>query len=311
MQDSDDEVGAVDIGDENGATQYSAPYQEQPKSAPAVSSSSSTLDPSEFLMKVATPGELVHCTVRRRKASSFFKGEDQGYELFQMLGGKERFLASARKKKQSKHPSYEFSLDRLQMMRPTDSVSNKFGKLKANYMTTNFSVLSPGANPAKMSMWDDEFDRPDGVRMREELCKVDYHKPLAGLKGTSFRSIHVSIPKVDAAGERLSKEALGSSDLHTWVLDNAHPLWNPKSKAYEMTFLNGSMKASCKNFQLLAGRVATDAAAQAALPGSDTVVLEFGKTSKEDFVLIYSWPLTGLQAFGIALSAFNHKLAYV
>ena len=35
----------------------------------------------------------------------------------------------------------------------------------------------------------------------------------------------------------------------------------------------------------------------------DTVVLQFGRVSKEEFSMDYTWPLTPLQAFCICISA--------
>ena len=55
--------------------------------------------------------------------------------------------------------------------------------------------------------------------------------------------------------------------------------------------------ASVKNFQL----VSPD--------DHDTVVLQFGRTGKDGFSMDYQWPLSPLQAFSIACSACDSKLA--
>jgi len=39
------------------------------------------------------------------------------------------------------------------------------------------------------------------------------------------------------------------------------------------------------------------------------VYLQFGRVGEKDFNLDFQWPLSPLQAFGIALSSFDYKLA--
>lgn len=45
------------------------------------------------------------------------------------------------------------------------------------------------------------------------------------------------------------------------------------------------------------------------LDDPDTVLLQFGKAGGDTFTCDFRWPLTPLQAFGIALSSFDSKLA--
>jgi len=42
---------------------------------------------------------------------------------------------------------------------------------------------------------------------------------------------------------------------------------------------------------------------------ADHVVMQFGRVGKDAFTMDYQWPLCGLQAFGIALSSFDYKIA--
>ena len=41
----------------------------------------------------------------------------------------------------------------------------------------------------------------------------------------------------------------------------------------------------------------------------DSVVLQFGKVGKDDFTMDFQWPLSPFQAFALALSTFDSKLA--
>jgi len=49
------------------------------------------------------------------------------------------------------------------------------------------------------------------------------------------------------------------------------------------------------------------------LPGNtcaeETVVLQFGKVEGDTFTMDFAHPMCALQAFGIALTSFDHKLA--
>lgn len=56
---------------------------------------------------------------------------------------------------------------------------------------------------------------------------------------------------------------------------------------------------SVKNLQLVDSRDADEA----------TIALQFGKTSETCFTLDWGYPFTPMQAFAIALSAFDWKLA--
>ncbi|RYE84639.1 MAG: hypothetical protein EOO65_01935 [Methanosarcinales archaeon] len=55
--------------------------------------------------------------------------------------------------------------------------------------------------------------------------------------------------------------------------------------------------ASVKNFQM----VSPDA--------QDSVLLQFGRVSTDEFTMDFQWPLSPLQAFQICLSSFDYKLA--
>ena len=52
-----------------------------------------------------------------------------------------------------------------------------------------------------------------------------------------------------------------------------------------------------------------DARCPHALVTADLVVMQFGRVGKDAFTMDYQWPLCGLQAFGIALSSFDYKIA--
>jgi hypothetical protein len=75
--------------------------------------------------------------------------------------------------------------------------------------------------------------------------------------------------------------------------------------------------ASVKNFQLIAAPAppAAGAAASAQPPPSSsssdhgTVILQFGKVSKDTFTMDYRYPLSAFQAFAICLTSFDTKVS--
>jgi tubby-related protein 1 len=80
-------------------------------------------------------------------------------------------------------------------------------------------------------------------------------------------------------------------------LRNKEPVWNEQLKAYVLNFNGRVSMASVKNFQLI----------DADRP--QEVVMQFGKVDENVFTLDFAHPLSALQAFLIALSSFDHKLA--
>ena len=45
------------------------------------------------------------------------------------------------------------------------------------------------------------------------------------------------------------------------------------------------------------------------LGAADTVIMQFGRVGKDAFTMDFQYPLCALQAFGIALSSFDYKIA--
>jgi hypothetical protein len=50
-------------------------------------------------------------------------------------------------------------------------------------------------------------------------------------------------------------------------------------------------------------------ASSSSSPSHDTVLLQFGKVSKDTFTMDYRYPLSAFQAFAICLTSFDTKLA--
>ena len=81
------------------------------------------------------------------------------------------------------------------------------------------------------------------------------------------------------------------------VLHNKTPVWNDETQSYVLNFHGRVTQASVKNFQIVHDSE------------PEYVVMQFGRISEDVFTMDYRYPLCALQAFGIALSSFDSKLA--
>jgi tubby-related protein 1 len=166
-------------------------------------------------------------------------------------------------------------------------------------------MYDSGVNPEKLSPDQREGS---GSQVRQELATVLYKQNVLGSRGP--RKMKVIVPNVDESGQRaclkptslddtmLERYKSGKECADVQVLKNKQPKWNDQVGAYVLNFNGRVTRASVKNFQLC--NVARD---------PDLVVMQFGRVGKDAFTMDYQWPLCGLQAFGIALSSFDYKIA--
>ncbi|KAF4009049.1 hypothetical protein G4228_000059 [Cervus hanglu yarkandensis] len=80
-------------------------------------------------------------------------------------------------------------------------------------------------------------------------------------------------------------------------LQNKTPVWNDDTQSYVLNFHGRVTQASVKNFQIIHGN------------DPDYIVMQFGRVAEDVFTMDYNYPLCALQAFAIALSSFDSKLA--
>ncbi|KAG5679315.1 hypothetical protein PVAND_008889 [Polypedilum vanderplanki] len=244
---------------------------------------------------VLTPGRqgvLYKCRITRDR-----KGMDKGlfpiyYLHLERDTGKKIFLLAGRKRKKSKTSNYVISCDPTDLSRQTDGY---VGKLRSNVLGTTFFMYDNGSKRDKESS------------PRLDLGIVIYDTNILGFKGP--RSMTVLIPGLDDHDERVK---IASSDdsqqgiLDSWKtknmdslveLRNKTPVWNDETQSYVLNFHGRVTKASVKNFQLVHES------------DSDYIVMQFGRTADDIFTMDFRYPLCALQAFQIALSSFDGKLA--
>lgn len=88
------------------------------------------------------------------------------------------------------------------------------------------------------------------------------------------------------------------------VLKNKQPQWNEETQSYVLNFGGRVTVASVKNFQIV-----HENDRNVSLNLVDYIVMQFGRVGRDTFTLDYQYPLCAIQAFGIALSSFDFKLA--
>ncbi|CAL8469835.1 g9377 [Coccomyxa elongata] len=271
-----------------------------PKRDPALRLAASPFnaDMSDMRAFLGQPGPstgAMQCFIVRHRGGSGSSRLYPRYLLFLDVGHK--FLAAARKRKKSKASMYVMSLDEKDLLRGS---SNMCGKVRSNFVGTGFSIFDAGMRAAECSKGD-----------QCEVAAVRYETNILGTKGP--RRMTAVIPEVVSENGRpslsnqafksvpssttslLDRQKKGSSGLV--VLQNKAPRWNEALNAYCLNFKGRVTQASVKNFQL------------AAADDLETVLLQFGKVGKDMFTLDYRWPLSAVQAFGIALTSFDNKLA--
>ncbi|XP_039179317.1 tubby-related protein 1 isoform X1 [Crotalus tigris] len=247
----------------------------------------------EFVLQPAPHGMTIKCRLTRDK-----RGMDRGlYPTYYLHldNDKKIFLLAGRKRKKSKTSNYLISTDPTDLSRDGE---NFIGKLRSNLMGTRFSVFDNGVNPDRANA--------DWSNVRQELAAVIYETNVLGFKGP--RKMTVVIPGMNSDNERVPIRPRNDNDglLTRWQnkimdslieLHNKTPVWNDETQSYVLNFHGRVTHASVKNFQI----VHSD--------DPEYIVLQFGRVADDVFTMDYNYPLCAVQAFAIALSSFDGKLA--
>uniref|UniRef100_A0A8C6ZHY4 Tubby-like protein n=1 Tax=Nothoprocta perdicaria TaxID=30464 RepID=A0A8C6ZHY4_NOTPE len=254
-------------------------------------------DLEEFAVRPAPQGITVKCRITRDK-----KGMDRGmyptyYLHLEREHGKKVFLLAGRKRKKSKTSNYLISIDPTDLSRGGESF---IGKLRSNLMGTKFTVYDNGVNPVKTTA------SLEANILRQELAAVCYETNVLGFKGP--RKMSVIIPGMNMDHERVSIRPRNEHEtlLSRWQnkntesvieLHNKTPVWNDDTQSYVLNFHGRVTQASVKNFQIIHDN------------DPDYIVMQFGRVAEDVFTMDYNYPMCALQAFAIALSSFDSKLA--
>ncbi|CAL4093303.1 unnamed protein product [Meganyctiphanes norvegica] len=252
-------------------------------------------DLEEFVLEPAPQGQLIKCRISRDR-----KGMDRGLFPTYFLhmerdDGKKVFLLAGRKRKKSATSNYLISADPTDLSRGGEYFC---GKLRSNLLGTQFTVFDGGEGAKKRNQ-----ERPGG---RQELAACVYETNVLGFKGP--RKMTVVLPGMTADHQRVEFSSSGDSDclIDKWrnknmdqliELNNKTPVWNDDTQSYVLNFHGRVTQASVKNFQIVHEN------------DVDYIIMQFGRVAEDVFTMDYRYPMCALQAFGIALSSFDSKLA--
>ncbi|XP_013073086.1 tubby-related protein 3-like isoform X1 [Biomphalaria glabrata] len=248
---------------------------------------------NDFVLRPAPQGVTMKCRITRDK-----KGVDRNIYPTYFLhleqdNGRKIFILAGRKRKRSKTSNYLISTDPTDLARTGDAYC---GKLRSNYLGTQFTLFDHGNNPKK------------GLQeARQELVAIAYETNVLGFKGP--RKMTIIIPGMTNEHQRVNIKPQGQQDglIERWKkknmenlleLHNKTPVWNEDTQSYVLNFHGRVTQASVKNFQIVHDN------------DVDYIVMQFGRVAEDVFTMDYNYPMCALQAFGIALSSFDGKLAY-
>lgn len=259
-------------------------------------------DKRSFLGRAPPQVGMIQCYVERDKSG--FKKLHPEYYLYldrpkEQKDKEQHFLLAGRKRKKNKTSNYLISMDKEDLHRNS---GNFYGKVRSNFVGTEFTVYDKGEKPTK----------DGGLQQRQELAAVLYQTNILVSKGP--RQMQVAVPRVDEqTGRRAVWRQADNEDSELLVqalknpddprasdilkLENKKPSWNDELRAYVLNFDGRVTVASVKNFQLVDSRQ------------PDRVLVQFGKVGPDRFNLDFQYPICGMQAFAIALTAFDNKLA--
>jgi tubby-related protein 1 len=242
---------------------------------------------------------IVKCYVKRYRGKSRLCPEYRVY-----LDGSNQFLMTSKKRANKTTSNYLISIGRNDYSK---SSCNIIGKLRANFLGTEFQIYDAGKNPKYLDSFFDEknYDEP-----RSELGAVLYSSNIIGNRGP--RKMQVCINRVSEHGNCVKRwqPAIKGEEMlecfkakneiarkHLLFYENRQPKWNEDIGSYVLNFDKRVSLASVKNFQLI------DPASS-----NGNVLMQFGKKGQDEFIMDVQYPMSLFQAFAISLSSCDSKL---
>ncbi|KAI8596162.1 hypothetical protein EDD21DRAFT_13986 [Dissophora ornata] len=236
------------------------------------------------------------------------------------------FLLRATKRKRSRGSYYAITSEMDDVYDNSRKASNEnygiLGKLRSNFLGTAFHVYSNGRNPfsngekasnmgnsnlSAMEKEKHEMKKENkNLPVRQELGAVIYNPNVLGLKGP--RKMTILMNTMTAEGDMVEKRPMQIKDTligrmtdgdmsDLLVLRNKSPQWNDDTNSFVLNFGGRVSLASVKNFQIVHDN------------DLDYIIMQFGRTSQDNFTMDCQYPMTPFQAFAFALTSFDAKLA--
>jgi len=261
-----------------------------PEQVPVEEEAVDMSDLCSFLRTPVPKNITLQCYILRNK-----EGANKLHPMYELyLTETDEFFLAGRKRSWNKTSNYVISLDKESMEK--DSLSY-LGKLRSNFLGTEFVLYDNGLNPEKNQA-------ASARSVRKELAGVVYQSNILGSRGP--RKMHVLLPKTRGKDTEVFRPPHSTGIIDSFkegnlnqlhVIANRPPKWNEQVGAYVLNFNGRVTMASVKNFQLIFEE------------DDEDVKLQFGRVGKDKFTMDVKHPLTAFQAFAICLSSFDYKLA--
>ena len=250
------------------------------------------------LLRAPWHGGVMKGCVRRTKAAL----GGTRYDFYIELPGHRLFVMAAAKLKRSFSAYYCVCMETAALSRDSP---HYLGKLRAG-----------GVGGADWAMYDNGLSEKeaagDAMLRRRQLLGVTYERNLLGAGGPARLEVLVprdasadgdaaSLPPPDDGEATLAERWKAGERDGLLRLRNKEPEWSDELGTYTLEYNGRATLASVKNIQL-----AADAAVEG---GHAELYFQLGKVSDDRFNVDWKAPLSAMQAFGVALSAFDSKLA--
>mmetsp|Transcript_55448 Transcript_55448/g.152789 ORF Transcript_55448/g.152789 Transcript_55448/m.152789 type:complete len:325 (+) Transcript_55448:692-1666(+) len=255
-----------------------------------------------FLMTPSPKGAgTIQCYIKRNKSG--MKKMFPEYRVYMKLPEEDKDIFLMCGKKRSNQTTSNYLISSSDDMRRASP--NYIGKLRANFVGTEFRIYDSGLNPDDVDP-DDPVDANGNQSQRLELGVVLYESNVLGAKGP--RRMQVGVPKVDSEGRPTMFQPNSTRDCmmskfkkrefkDITVGYNKPPRWNDQVGAFVLNFNGRVTMASVKNFQLITHE------------DQEAIMLQFGRVAKDEFTMDFQHPMSPFQAFAITLSSFDSKIA--
>ncbi|CAF3599638.1 unnamed protein product [Rotaria sp. Silwood1] len=257
-------------------------------------------DSKKFIYTYIPPdySTFIHCYLRRDK-SSIQKEFFPTYYLHMERpdDDKKIFLLAARKVPKVNQQSQYIITTQIETLHEKSGGDGYVGRLQeTNMKGTEYTLYDDGMSPSKYK----KSHSNDKNGLRRELISIIYSTNILGFKGP--RQINAVIPQIDYDIRPTKDE---DTILDQWrdrrftyliQLRNRTPQRIDGRKGHVLEFdSHHNIQASVKNFQMVVDNENLE----------EEVVMQFGRITDDTFLLDYRYPLSAIQAFSIALSAFD------
>ncbi|CEP01335.1 unnamed protein product (mitochondrion) [Plasmodiophora brassicae] len=295
-----DQIDPIYDPKEQKVVAIKGPEIEAEKNAEATNAPVDLSDMNRFLTSPASAP--LQCYIIRIKDSIKSRLYPK-YELYLKNG--DRLILAAKKRTKNKSSNYLISKDSNDLNKASP---NFLGKLRSNFIGTEFAIYDNGQSEKAVSKGGSA-----GTPKRKDLGCIFYQSNILGSRGPRKMTVLLPTKVSGSPGEVDISEAFKSgthmNNARIVSLENKSPKWSDQVGAYVLNFNGRVTMASVKNFQLI--QSGTDGSAAGATPATPEgpVIMQFGRVSKDNFTMDFRAPLSPLQAFAIALSSFDYKLA--